>query len=63
MAAVPIAQYTTYNALLTALLPTTTSGQTVVDSLTASYNDTVSDLAYLQALNTTISNPILGGLG
>lgn len=63
MAAVPIAQYTTYNALLNALLPTTTAGAVVGDSITSNYNDTVSDVATLSALSVTVSNPLLAGLG
>jgi len=63
MASVPIAQYTTYNTLLTAMLPTTQSGQTIGDSITNNYNDTVADLATLNALSLTISNPLLAGLG
>jgi hypothetical protein len=63
MAAVPIGQYTTYNALLNALLPTTQSGQAIGDSITNNYNDTVSDVATLNALSLTISNPLLAGMG
>lgn len=63
MAAVPIAQYTTYNALLNALLPTTQAGAVVGDAITASYNTTVSDLAIINALSVTVANPLLGGMG
>lgn len=63
MAAVPIAQYTTYNALLTALLPTTNSGQTIATAITNSYNTTVTDLATLNTLSATVANPLLGGVG
>lgn len=63
MANVPIIQYTNYNALLNALLPTTQSGTAVATAITNSYNTTVSDVATLNSLTVTVPNPLLGGMG
>ena len=63
MAYVPIIQYTNYDTLLNTLTPTTTTGKTYSDSITASYNTTVTDLATLNTLSAGVANPLLGGVG